>query len=61
MQPRDSALTPARFRLRVAGQFLSRENLDYLASLFTARVPPGPLRDFALRTLRDAALEEARD
>ena len=51
------AITPARFRERVARQFLSLENLEYLRLLFAQQVPPGPQRDFALRTLRDAAQE----
>jgi len=51
------AITPARFRERVAAQFLSPENLEYLRLLFAQQVPPGPMRDFTLRTLRDAAQE----
>ena len=51
------AITPARFRERVAAQFLSPENLEYLRLLFAQQVPPGPLRDFTLRTLRDSAQE----
>jgi len=55
--PGESAITPGRFNERVAAQFLAPENLRYLHSLFAQRVPPGPQRDYALRTLHDAAYE----
>ena len=54
-----SAITPAKFRARVAGQFLDLSNLEYLRGLFRQQVPAGPLRNYMLGTLRDAAQEFA--
>ena len=53
----EQAITPARFRERVAAQFLAPENLEYLRLLFAQQIPPGPMRGYALKTLRDAAQE----
>lgn len=44
-----------RFRERVLFQFRSPQNLEYLAGLFRRDLPSGPLLDFALDTLTDAA------
>ncbi len=52
-----AARTPVRFQQRVAQQFASPENVAYLERLFAQRVPPGPLRKFALDTL-DGAVQE---
>ena len=59
IQYQEGAMTPPRFRTRVASQFLSHENLAYLRGLFMKQVPAGPLRDYAISTLRDAAQEFA--
>lgn len=48
------ARTPARPRERIQDLFRSRQNVAYLATLFTAQLPPGPLRSFALETLEDS-------
>lgn len=55
--------TPARFRERVLDLFRSPQNIKYLEGLFRDRVPPGPLRDFALETLVDSvyAFERGED
>ena len=53
---REKVRTPVRFRGRVIAQFRSPQNLAYLRHLFESRVPRGPLRDYALSTLHDAAL-----
>lgn len=49
-----------RPRARLLALFRSPQNLGYLRALFTRTVPPGPLRDFALGTLEDAALAYER-
>ena len=48
------ARTPARLRDRLIELFRSRQNINYLRGVFQARVPPGPLRMFALDTLEDS-------
>jgi len=48
------ARTPSRPRERILDMFRSRQNIAYLAGLFTKQVPPGPLRRFALETLEDS-------
>lgn len=48
------ARTPIRPRERIINLFRSPRNIEYLRSLFAKRVPPGPLRDFAVETLVDS-------
>ena len=55
----EKARTPARFATRVASQFLAPENLEYLRLLFMQQIPPGPLRDYTLRALKDSTYEFA--
>lgn len=57
------ARTPARFRERLIDLFRSPRNIEYLRTLFARRVPPGPLRCFALDTLEDSvyAYERVED
>jgi hypothetical protein len=54
------ARTPARIRERLIDLFRAPRNIAYLRELFTARVPPGPLRRFALETLEDSVYSYER-
>jgi hypothetical protein len=54
---REAARTPMRFRDRVVLAFRAPANIDYLRGLFARRVPPGPMRDFALDTLADSVYD----
>jgi hypothetical protein len=49
-----AARTPRRPRTQILELFRAPQNVAYLAQLFRARVPPGPLRDFALETLDES-------
>lgn len=57
------ARTPARPRERLIAMFRAPANVAYLRGLFARRVPPGPLRAFALATLEDSvyAFEQIED
>jgi hypothetical protein len=52
--------TPNKIRQRVLEVFQSPPNCAYLRGLFGAKVPPGPLRAFALETLDEAIYDYAR-
>lgn len=53
----ETARTPLRFRDRVILAFRAPPNIEYLRGLFSRRVPPGPMRSFALDTLADSVYE----
>lgn len=54
------ARTPARIRERIIELFRSPRNVEYLRGVFARRVPPGPLRQFALDTLLDSVYSYER-
>jgi len=49
-----------RFKQRVVLQFRSPENVRYLCSLISDRLPRGEIRDFALKTLHSDILDFSR-